>query len=112
MSEGVSDIHLNVGRCPSIRKNGLIYHTTAEPLTEDDLLYSISATIPSNFENKVFEQYDMDYSYEIKGVSRFRINIGRELGKPMMTIRMIPSKIPPKFSNPTPGLLNMPPETV
>lgn len=94
VEESVSDVHLRVGQPPVIRKNGKIYKTKSYTLTEDEVTYSIERTVPSNFENRIYAEYDLDYSFEIKGVSRFRINVGRELGKPMMSIRMIPNVIP------------------
>ena len=94
VEDGISDVHLRFGIAPAVRKNGKIYKTKLEPLTEDDLIASIEATVPSNFENKIYSEYDIDYSFELENVSRFRINVGRELGKPMLSIRMIPNRIP------------------
>ena len=94
VDDGISDVHLRFGHAPVIRKNGKIYKTKMEALTEDDLMKAIQKTVPSNFEHKIYSEYDVDYSYEIPNVSRFRINVGRELGKPMLSIRMIPNRIP------------------
>lgn len=94
VEDGISDVHLRYGHAPAVRKNGKIYKTKMAPLTEEDIMSAISKTVPSNFEHKIYSEYDVDYSFEIKNVSRFRINVGRELGNPMLTIRMIPNTIP------------------
>ena len=94
VEDGISDIHLRFGLAPAVRKNGKIFKTKLPPLTEEDLADAISKTVPTNFEHRIYSEYDIDYSFEIKNVSRFRINVGRELGKPMISIRMIPNKIP------------------
>ena len=94
VAQEASDIHLRVDNPPAIRKNGKIYKTKMNDLTEEDILHAIETTVPSNFGGKIYSEYDVDYSFEIKNVSRFRINVGRELGKPMMAIRMIPNRIP------------------
>ena len=94
VDDGVSDIHLRYGAPPAVRKNGKILKTKMAPVTEEDMIRAIETTIPENLKNKIHTDYDIDYSYEIKNVSRFRFNIGRQLGKHMMVIRMIPSVIP------------------
>lgn len=94
VSDGISDVHLRVGHVPAVRKNGIIYKTKIEPLTEEDLRKAVETTVPSNFEHKIYSEYDVDYSFSIENVSRFRINVGRELGKPLMSIRMISNRIP------------------
>lgn len=92
--EGASDIHLRCGNPPAIRKNGKIYKTKMEPVTREDIINAIKITAPKNMEEDFYNRFDIDYSFAIKDVSRFRINVGHELGNPMMTIRSIPNKIP------------------
>ena len=94
VDDGVSDIHLRYGVSPAVRKNGKILKTKLPPVSNEDLLRAIETTIPENLRDKVHTDYDIDYSFDIKNVSRFRFNIGRELGKYIITIRMIPNVIP------------------
>ena len=94
VAEGASDVHLRCGYPPAIRKNGKIYKTKAVSLVAEDIISAFKKTAPPNIEKTFYERFDIDYSFEIKNVSRFRINVGHELGEPMMAIRMIPQKIP------------------
>ncbi len=94
VAEGASDVHLRCNFPPAIRKNGKIYKTKLPLLTTEDIVSSIKITTPENMQKDYLNQYDIDYSFEIKELSRFRINVGHELGNPMMSIRMIPNKIP------------------
>ena len=94
VAEGASDVHLRCGNPPAIRKNGKIYKTKMEILTPDAIISAIRATAPKSMASNFYEKFDIDYSFEIGDLSRFRINIGHELGNPMMSIRMIPKKIP------------------
>ena len=94
VDDGVSDIHLRSGLPPAVRKNGKILKTKMAPVSEEELIEAIKVTIPENLKAKINTDYDIDYSYEIKEVSRFRFNVGRQLGKHMMVIRMIPNNIP------------------
>ena len=94
VDDGISDIHLRYGVAPAVRKNGKILKTKMPPVTNEDMLKTIEMTIPDILRNRIHTDYDIDYSFDIKNVSRFRFNVGRELGKYMITIRMIPNVIP------------------
>ncbi len=43
--------------------------------------------------SRVNSSFDLDFSYEIKGLSRFRVNLSRQLGKSALVIRNIPYNI-------------------
>ena len=94
VAEGASDVHLRCGYPPAIRKTGKIYKTKLPAITPEEIIQAIKTTAPANRDENFFNQFDIDYSFEIKEISRFRINVGHELGNPMMSIRMIPNKIP------------------
>lgn len=92
---GASDVHLHVGDVPSFRLNGNIMKSKLPAITEDDMLEAINSMIPVTLKDKVFRSQDSDFPYEIKGVSRFRVNVALTFGRHSMTIRLIPSEIPP-----------------
>lgn len=94
VKEGVSDVHLRANEAPIVRKNGRIVKTNLEPLSDSDLESIVKATLPPIFENRIHRDFDLDFSYEIKGVSRFRINLSRELGHIALVFRLIPFRIP------------------
>lgn len=94
VSNGISDIHLKINEPPAIRKDGKIMRTKLPPITEEDFFQAIEVLIPSSFRNKAYDTFDADFSYDLPGVSRFRVNLSRELGKMFMVIRVISLKIP------------------
>ena len=49
--------------------------------------------MPIHFKGKVNSVFDLDFAYEIHGVSRFRVNLSRQLGKSALVIRTIPYNI-------------------
>ena len=91
---GASDVHLHVGEVPAFRINGNIMKSKLPPLTENDMLEAIDSMIPATLKEKVFRSPDSDFPYEIKEVSRFRVNVAHTFGKHSMTIRLIPAEIP------------------
>ncbi|MBQ2645217.1 PilT/PilU family type 4a pilus ATPase [bacterium] len=94
VSNGISDIHLKINETPAIRKDGKIMRTKLPKLSEEDFLKILNILLPSSLRNKAFETYDADFSYDLPGVSRFRVNLSHELGKLFMVIRVISLDIP------------------
>lgn len=93
ISKGASDVHLRVDEHPVIRKDGKIIKIDMPKLTEDDLNTILNTIVPKNIRSKAHSEYDLDFSYEIKGISRFRVNLSRQLGKGAIVIRNIPYTI-------------------
>lgn len=102
VAKGISDIHLKINEHPALRKNGKIIRTNLPVITEQDFFDILEALLPTSFRNKAFDAFDTDFAFDIPGVSRFRINLSRELGRMFMVIRVI------SYSIPTVEELNMP----
>jgi len=90
---GASDIHLQVDEHPSIRIDGKIIKVNMPALSEEDITESYNLLLPRHFKGKVNSVFDLDFAYEIHGVSRFRVNLNRQLGKSALVIRTIPYNI-------------------
>lgn len=93
ISIGASDIHLTVEEHPAIRKDGKIIKIDIPKLTEEDMSAIINAIIPKNIKTRANSAFDLDFSYEIKGLARFRVNLSRRLNKSSIVIRNIPYTI-------------------
>ena len=91
---GASDEHLKVGNVPFVRKNGFIEKTNYAPLTRQDLDDAILEITPTSIRDDILTMCDVDFMFEIRGCSKFRINYNRQLGLPALTIRNIPYQIP------------------
>lgn len=89
-----SDEHIMVGQPPYIRKNGFIIKTSLKPLTKEEVDSAILEIVPTAIRDEILTQCDVDFVYEIKGVSRFRVNYNRQIGQPGLVIRNIPYKVP------------------
>lgn len=93
ISIGASDIHLQADEHPVIRKDGKITKIDMPKLTENDLLNIASTIVPKIAKTRATSAFDLDFSYEIKNVSRFRVNLSHQLGKTALVIRAIPYQI-------------------
>ena len=94
VATGASDEHLKVGHSPYIRKNGFIMKTSMPPLSKEELDNAILEIAPTAIRDEILTRCDVDFMYEIKGFSRFRVNYNRQLGLPGLVIRNISYNIP------------------
>ncbi len=91
---GASDEHLMVGHAPYLRINGFIKKANTAPMSKEDIDNAILDIAPTTIRDKILTLCDVDFMYEIRGCSRFRINYNRQLGMPALVIRNIPYRIP------------------
>lgn len=89
-----SDIHLTVGVPPIMRLNGELKKYGKETLLPDDTEGMAKAIIPERMWETFKEKGELDFSYGIPGVSRFRVNTYFQRSCIAMAIRVIPTKIP------------------
>jgi len=95
VKQGVSDVHLRVDEHPLVRKDGKILRiSNVEKLTEYDIQSALTELLPNILRNRADQVFDLDFAYEIKDVSRFRVNMSRQIGKLALVIRTISYNIP------------------
>lgn len=89
-----SDIHLAVGSKIVLRIHGKLVLTGENILSPNDTVNFLNELI-SDERYKEFEQKgELDFSYGIENVSRFRINAFKQRGTVSLAIRIIPTSIP------------------
>lgn len=89
-----SDIHITVNAPVAFRIHGELRPADDRVLKPEDTLDMIRELLTGEQYEDFVEQGDLDLSYEIPGVSRFRINLYRQKGYAGLTIRLIPTRIP------------------
>ncbi len=94
VKQGVSDIHLREGAIPVVRKDGIILKTKYAPLTEQDVDDIIKIIVPQKLLERIKTTHDVDFSVELPGIARFRINLLHELNKIGFVLRVVPTEIP------------------
>jgi twitching motility protein PilT len=100
-----SDLHLSVGLPPVMRIDGRLVKMPFDPLPPGEIQRLIYEVL-SNPQIQQFEQtHELDFSYGIEGVSRFRFNVYRQRGSVGAAIRAIPTRIPSIEELRLPGLL-------
>jgi len=90
-----SDLHLKVGSGPLYRVQGeLSVDETVKPLTAEDVEGALKALLTD--ETKLAEfarEHEVDFSFEIPDVARYRINAFQQRGVVSMACRAIPHRI-------------------
>ncbi|UFT97931.1 type IV pilus twitching motility protein PilT [Radiobacillus kanasensis] len=90
-----SDIHLTVGSKPVFRVNGDLKFSEEEGELKPKDTEEMVQSVLSEEQWKLFlEKKELDLSYGIRGVSRFRINIFHQRNCISIAARIIPSSIP------------------
>lgn len=89
-----SDLHISAGLPPVIRVDGNLLRTKYEafsPTAVEDLLFPML----NNEQRRTLEQnWELDMSYGISGIGRFRVNIYKNRGTYAAAFRTINSTIP------------------
>ena len=90
-----SDIHLVTGHPPVMRVHTVMTPMDFPTITNESLT-EIFRTISSDGTQINFDkQQDADFSYEVKGLGRYRVNAHSQRGTLGITMRTIKSKVPP-----------------
>ena len=89
---GASDFHLTVGRPPMLRASGSMEPIRFRVITESDFT-ELLRPIASRLWDDFTRSGDIDFSYEIPGVARYRVNLFRQQRGSGAVFRVIPSKI-------------------
>ncbi|HEY4450770.1 MAG TPA: type IV pilus twitching motility protein PilT [Solirubrobacteraceae bacterium] len=90
-----SDLHLKAGSAPLFRVNGdLTLESDAALLSAEDTEAALRTLLSDELKLEEFShEHEVDFSYEISGVARFRINAFRQRGLTSLVCRAIPHRI-------------------
>jgi twitching motility protein PilT len=91
--QGASDLHLSAGLPPMIRVDGDVRRINLPPLEHSEV-HSLIYEIMNDKQRKDFEEFlETDFSFEVPGVARFRVNAFNQNRGVGAVFRTIPSKV-------------------
>jgi twitching motility protein PilT len=94
VERGASDLHITTGTYPQIRVHGTLTSLNQfEPLQPQDTQRLAYSVLNERQKQKFEEDNELDLSFGIQGLARFRCNIYRQRGAVACAIRLIPTKI-------------------
>src|SRR5579871_3734588 len=90
VKQNISDIHFKADCAPLIRLNGQLISSQKEVFTPDTVK-QIAYSLMSELHKKQFEEEgELDLSYALDKVSRFRVNVYKQKGTLALSLRVIP----------------------
>jgi twitching motility protein PilT len=93
VKNNASDLHLSAGLPPMIRVDGDMRRINVPPL-EHRTVHSLAYDIMNDKQRKDYEEFlEVDFSFEIPGVARFRVNAFNQKRGAAAVFRTIPSKV-------------------
>src|SRR5215211_1983145 len=89
-----SDLHIKVDSPPVARVHGDLWALQdTDPLNGSDTEQALHAIADENHLTEFEENGEVDFSYELPGVSRFRVNAFRQRGEVSIALRAIPFSV-------------------
>jgi twitching motility protein PilT len=91
--QGASDLHLSAGLPPMIRVDGDVRRINLPPMDHKEV-HALIYDIMNDKQRKNFEEsWETDFSFEIPGVARFRVNAFNQNRGAAAVFRTIPSEV-------------------
>jgi twitching motility protein PilT len=88
-----SDLHISVGRPPTIRVDGRLENLSSEPLTPEDSVSLMEAITPDRYREEIQQIGSCDFGYAFGNLARFRTSVMRTRGTIGIVMRLIPFRI-------------------
>jgi twitching motility protein PilT len=96
VDSGASDLHLVVDAPPQLRIRGELHTIEGyAPLTPEDTREIVFGILTNEQRQKLEVQWEIDFSYSVPGLSRWRVNAFFQRGAVGAAFRIIPEKILP-----------------
>jgi twitching motility protein PilT len=93
IEKGASDLHITTGTAPQIRVDGSLLPLNLPPLTPAETKQLVYSVLTDAQKHKFEEESELDFSFGLKGLSRFRANVFMQRGAVAAALRTIPFKI-------------------
>ncbi len=103
ISDGGSDLHISSALPPVKRVDGELVRMNHDPLTPEDVENLLFPMMTNDQRRRLEQEWELDFSYGVEGIGRFRVNFYKDKGCYAAAFRTISSNAP------TLENMNMPP---
>lgn len=90
---GASDLHLTVGRKPTLRLHGGLKNLDTKVLDGDDCVALMKQITPEKAQQELQEEGSCDFGFAFGTEARFRVAIFRQRGDVTLVLRLIPNQL-------------------
>lgn len=88
-----SDLHLAVGSPPKIRTDEVLVDSSYEELTNEKLEDLVFEVVPSHLADKFKREKELDFSFGVEKLGRFRVNLFLQQDNVGAAIRALPKEV-------------------
>ena len=89
-----SDLHLKADQPPILRIAGKLIRSNLPALSAGDIQRLVFSMLTSEQRKTLEQTYELDCSFGIDGIGRFRVNVYRDRGNYSAALRIVSSRIP------------------
>ncbi|MEY2524761.1 MAG: twitching motility protein PilT, partial [Ilumatobacteraceae bacterium] len=94
VAAGASDLHLSVGRPPSVRRDGLLIPFEGVGVLTTQDTERIVLSLLEDFQRKELDEVQqVDFSFGLEGLGRFRANAYKQRNSLALALRVIPYRV-------------------
>ncbi|HXO25934.1 MAG TPA: type IV pilus twitching motility protein PilT [Thermoanaerobaculia bacterium] len=93
VGQGSSDLHITTNSAPQVRIDGVLRQMNLPPLTPTETKQLCYSILTDNQKHRLEENLEIDLSFGLKGLARFRANIFHQRGAIAAVFRQIPFEI-------------------
>lgn len=94
VGKGASDIHISANLPPVFRVDGKLIRTNMEALTAENVETLVFPILNNEQRRKLEQEWELDLSYGIHGLGRFRVNVYKNNGTYAAAFRTINTQVP------------------
>ncbi len=93
IKRNASDLHLSVGRPPTVRMDGGLKALKTKVLEPDDTVALMKAITPERNQQEIQEEGGTDFGFAFGDAGRFRVSVFRQKGNISLVLRLIPTRL-------------------
>ncbi len=93
VKEGAADLHLTVGRPPTVRLHGHLVNLKTKVLDSDDMVSLMKSITPERNQQELQEVGGTDFGFAYGDKARFRVSVFRQRGDIALVLRQIPNRL-------------------
>lgn len=93
VEKGASDIHITAGSPIHIRVDEVLIPVEDNVISAEETKELIYSMLSNEHKEKFERELELDMSFGVKGLGRFRVNVFRQRGTVASSIRMIPHEV-------------------
>ncbi|HVT61392.1 MAG TPA: type IV pilus twitching motility protein PilT [Thermoanaerobaculia bacterium] len=93
VGQGGSDLHITTNSAPQVRVDGVLRPMNLPPMTPSETKQLAYSILTDNQKHRLEEDLEIDLSFGLKGLARFRANIFHQRGAIGAAFRQIPFEI-------------------